>query len=178
MMHARCAGRLKIVASDATQPKPAQIFQTRNDFIPNPGPQEPQIASRESTDAVAGQHRTDTGHTGGVQLRSKQHGCGIALRQGHSRHLELPQADARGRSGRPRRRCRAHTMRLEGSVLSSVERGGIASPTTRSPPKRGQTIGCWSTSSFALDGWCFFRQAWFHTVHDTIRVSRRGLSRH
>jgi hypothetical protein len=56
-MHAWCAGRLKIVASDTTQPRPSQTFQTRNDFIPNSGPDEPQIASRESTDAVAGQHR-------------------------------------------------------------------------------------------------------------------------
>src|ERR1035441_5645390 len=59
-MHAWCAGRLKIVASDTTQPRPSQTFQTRNDFIPNPAPQEPPIATQASTDALSAQPRTAT----------------------------------------------------------------------------------------------------------------------
>src|ERR1039458_6724453 len=59
-MHAWCAGRLKIVASDTTQPRPSQTFQTRNDFIPNPGPNEPSIATQASTDALPAQLRTAT----------------------------------------------------------------------------------------------------------------------
>src|ERR1039458_5678537 len=57
-MHAWCAGRSKIVASDTTQPKPSQTFQTRNDFIPNPDPNEPPIATQASTDALPAQPRT------------------------------------------------------------------------------------------------------------------------
>src|ERR1035438_737561 len=59
-MRACCAGRLKIVASDATQPRPSQTFQTRNDFIPNPGPNEPPIATQANTDALPAQLRTAT----------------------------------------------------------------------------------------------------------------------
>src|ERR1035441_10683997 len=59
-MHTWCVGRLKIVASDTTQPRPSQTFQTRNDFIPNPGPNEPPIAIQASTDALPAQLRTAT----------------------------------------------------------------------------------------------------------------------
>jgi hypothetical protein len=52
-------GEDKTDTSEATQPKPAQVFQTRIEFIPNPGPHQPQIAIRANTYAVSGQHRTD-----------------------------------------------------------------------------------------------------------------------
>src|ERR1022692_4109519 len=45
---------------DTTQPRPSQTFQTRNDFIPNPGPNEPLIATQANTDALPAQLRTAT----------------------------------------------------------------------------------------------------------------------
>src|ERR1035437_5597773 len=59
-MHAWCVGRLKIVASDTAQPRPSQTFQTRNDFMPNPGPHEPPIAIQASTEGLSAQLRTAT----------------------------------------------------------------------------------------------------------------------
>src|ERR1035437_6125467 len=100
-MRAWCAGRLKIVASDTTQPRPSQTFQTRNDFIPNPGPNEPPIATQASTDALPAQLRTATHQ----ERRSTQEQA-ASLRQ-----AARPSSAKKSKAPQPRRQSAALGLR-------------------------------------------------------------------